>query len=99
MEDRKWFNGQIDLSTFAGQKVSFIFKSNGGPNDNRAADWAGWSNPQMTRLVEKALSDYPINFERTKYEYQTKQELSKKMLENFCQVLVRTVWLQKRNRV
>jgi len=48
VEDRKWFDERIDLSVFAGQRVSFVFKTTGGPEGNKDADWAGWSSPEVT---------------------------------------------------
>lgn len=56
--DRKWVDARIDLSTFAGQKVSFIFKTTGVPQNNISHDWAGWSNPQLTSM--KCLEKEPI---------------------------------------
>jgi len=48
VEDRKWFDEDIDLRAFAGQKVSFIFKTTAGPQNDIRYDWAGWSRPQIT---------------------------------------------------
>jgi len=48
LQDRKWFDEQIDLSAFAGQRVSLIFKTKGGPKSSTVADWAGWSSPQLS---------------------------------------------------
>jgi hypothetical protein len=47
MEDRKWFDVQVDLAALAGQKVTFIFETKGGPDNNIYFDWAGWSRPQV----------------------------------------------------
>ena len=47
VEDRKWFDINLSLKAFAGQKVSFIFKTTGGPKGDLNYDWAGWSSPQM----------------------------------------------------
>ncbi len=68
VKDRKWFDEKINLNTFAGQKVSFIFKTNYGPKGDRSFDWSGWSSPQITSIDEKTLDEYPINFEKTKYD-------------------------------
>lgn len=45
--DRKWFDHNVDLQAFAGQEVSVVFKTTGGPESNVDYDWAGWSNPQV----------------------------------------------------
>ena len=47
VEDRKWFDINLNLKAFAGQKVSFIFKTTGGPKGDLNYDWAGWSSPQI----------------------------------------------------
>ena len=66
--DRKWWDEQIDLSAFAGKKVSFIFKTTGGTKGDLVCDWAGWSNPQISRLsgrkntMKTALPDNAIDF-------------------------------------
>lgn len=49
--DRKWFDYDVDLNDFAGQKVSFIFSTTYGPRGNGEFDWAGWSNSRI-RLQE-----------------------------------------------
>jgi len=49
--DRKWFDRDIDLKDFTGQKISFIFSTTFGPRGNSEYDWAGWSNPRI-RLRE-----------------------------------------------
>ena len=52
-EDRKWFDNNIDLNTFAGQDVSFIFKTTSGPKGRAEYDWAGWSSPQIILIGNK----------------------------------------------
>jgi arylsulfatase A-like enzyme len=52
--DRKWFDGRIDLNAFAGQKVSFTFKTLCGPAGG-AWDLAGWSRPQVVPLGKKRI--------------------------------------------
>ena len=47
IEDRKWYNEQIDLNAFAGQKATFTFKTTSGPDKNINYDWAGWAQPQI----------------------------------------------------
>ena len=47
IEDRKWYNEQIDLNAFAGQKATFIFETTSGPDKNINYDWAGWALPQI----------------------------------------------------
>jgi hypothetical protein len=46
-EHRKWFDNNIDLKAFTGQKVTFIFRTTGGSKGNRAYDWAGWGDPRI----------------------------------------------------
>ena len=53
--DRKWFDKKVNLSTLAGRKRSFIFKTSGGPKSTTAYDWAGWSNPQLTSLKKPEI--------------------------------------------
>ena len=52
-EDRKWFDINLSLKAFAGQKVSFIFKTTGGPKEDLNYDWAGWSSPQIILIGNK----------------------------------------------
>jgi len=46
-QDKKWFDYNLDLKAFAGQKVSFVFSTSAGPRNNNAYDWAGWSDLQI----------------------------------------------------
>jgi len=48
VEDRKWFDNNLDLKAFTGQKVSFVFKTTGGSKGDGSYDSAGWSSPQIT---------------------------------------------------
>lgn len=50
--DRKWYDEAIDLSGYAGKRVTLEFVTTPGPNSNNAFDWAGWSNPSL-------VTDYP----------------------------------------
>ena len=43
--DRKWFDQDVDLKDFAGQKVSLVFATTPGPRGDAGYDWACWSNP------------------------------------------------------
>lgn len=51
-EDRKWFDYNLDLQAFSGQKVSCVLKTTGGPEANLDYDWAGWSDPQLISTGE-----------------------------------------------
>ena len=47
LSDRRWFDRDIDLSRFAGQEITFHFKTTCGPAKNADRDWSGWSRPQL----------------------------------------------------
>lgn len=49
---RKWFDEKLDLSAFAGQKVTFTFRTLCGPAGG-AWDLAGWSRPRVVPLKKK----------------------------------------------
>lgn len=68
IEDRKWFDEEVDLNNFSGQEVSFVFKTTGGSKGNISYDWSGWSNARITSEAELALADYPIRFETIKHD-------------------------------
>jgi hypothetical protein len=46
--DRKWHDAEIDLSLYEGQRVTLIFATDPGPNNNNAFDHAAWSEPMLT---------------------------------------------------
>ena len=46
-EERKWLDYNVDLKAFSGEEVSFVFRTDGGPNRNTDFDWAAWSDPQI----------------------------------------------------
>ena len=60
MDDRQWFDEKISLSTFYGQKVSFIFKTTGGYEGDIDYDWSGWSRLRIItkRKLKKALDPF-----------------------------------------
>ena len=45
--DRKWFDYDLDLAAFSGQKMSFIFATDAGPQNDNRDDAAGWSDLQI----------------------------------------------------
>jgi hypothetical protein len=42
--ERRWMDGQMDLSAYRGQTVELLFTTTPGPRGNTAYDWAAWSN-------------------------------------------------------
>ncbi len=47
--DRRWHDIDLDLSAFAGREVVLTFATAGGPSGNVDYDWAGFSDPVLTR--------------------------------------------------
>ena len=43
-DERRWMDGQVDLSPYRGQTVELLFTTTPGPKGNTAYDWAAWSN-------------------------------------------------------
>jgi hypothetical protein len=43
-QERRWMDGQIDLSAYRNQTVELLFTTTPGPKGNTAYDWAAWSN-------------------------------------------------------
>jgi hypothetical protein len=46
--DQRWFDEQIDLSSYAGQEVVITLLTY--PRSNNSWDWAGWAHPIITGL-------------------------------------------------
>jgi hypothetical protein len=46
--DRKWHDAEIDLSLYEGQRITLIFSTDAGPENNNAFDHAAWSEPTLT---------------------------------------------------
>jgi hypothetical protein len=53
--ERKWHDYQLSLAAYDGKKVTFIFKTNIGPNENDQFDWAAWSTPQIKTAQQPGL--------------------------------------------
>jgi hypothetical protein len=43
-QERRWMDGQVDLSAYRSQTVELLFTTTPGPKGNAAYDWAAWSN-------------------------------------------------------
>ena len=41
---RRWMNGEVDLSRFKGQSIELLFSTDPGPKNDSTYDWAGWSS-------------------------------------------------------
>ena len=46
-EDRRWFDESVDLSKFAGKKVTISFGAGRGPKFDATAAWFLWSNLEL----------------------------------------------------
>jgi hypothetical protein len=57
--DRRWRSHVLDLNAYAGQQVTLIFETGGGPNGDSRYDWAGWGEPKLLVLKDdrSAASD------------------------------------------
>jgi hypothetical protein len=44
-EERGWNDVLVDLSRYAGQRVTLVLRTD--PAENFAFDWAGWGNPSV----------------------------------------------------
>jgi membrane protein YfhO len=42
--ERRWMDGQVDLSAYRGQTIELLFTTTPGPRGDAAYDWAAWSN-------------------------------------------------------
>ena len=49
--DRKWHDAEVDLSLYEGQRVTLIFSTDAGPENNNAFDHAAWSEPTLTGVL------------------------------------------------
>ena len=43
-QERRWMDGQVDLSAYRNQTIELLFTTTPGPKGNAAYDWAAWSN-------------------------------------------------------
>jgi hypothetical protein len=42
--ERRWMDGEVDLSAYRGQTVDLLFTTTAGPKGDSTYDWAAWSN-------------------------------------------------------
>ena len=49
--DRHWHDHRINLSAWAGERVTLILATDPGPQNNADFDWAGWGTPQVGQLA------------------------------------------------
>ncbi|HEY3456087.1 MAG TPA: YfhO family protein [Bryobacteraceae bacterium] len=42
--ERRWMDGEVDLSAYYGQTVDLLFTTTAGPKGDSTYDWAAWSN-------------------------------------------------------
>jgi hypothetical protein len=53
-DERRWMDGQIDLSAYRNQTVELLFTTTPGPKGNTAYDWAAWSNFHFEGQAERS---------------------------------------------
>jgi hypothetical protein len=44
LEERRWMQGSIDLSSYRDQQVDLLFSTDPGPKGDTSYDWAAWSD-------------------------------------------------------
>ncbi len=49
-EDRRWFDETVDLSSFSGQQIQIVLKTEAGQSSQN--DWAAWSGPWLLSWEE-----------------------------------------------
>jgi tetratricopeptide (TPR) repeat protein len=47
VDARRWHAHTVDLGAYAGQSVTLIFETVGGPAGDERYDWAGWGRPRL----------------------------------------------------
>ncbi len=47
VDDRRWFDGDLDLSAWADEPVIIELRTGPGPEGNTDFDWAVWSDPRL----------------------------------------------------
>jgi hypothetical protein len=69
--ERRWMDGQVDLSAYRGQTIELLFTTTPGPKGDAAYDWAAWSNFHFEgQALEPALPLHLIyNAEAKIYRY------------------------------
>jgi len=71
-EERRWIDGEIDLSAYRNQTIQLLFTTTPGPQGNAAYDWAAWSNFHFegNRVHQPELPFHLMyNAEATIYRY------------------------------
>ncbi len=56
--DRDWLDYEVNLSEWVGQKISLIFVTSPGPNNDDRYDWAGWGEPRIEPDVYYQFLDH-----------------------------------------
>jgi hypothetical protein len=62
--ERRWMNGQIDLSRYQGQTVTLLFSTGPGPTGDASADWAGWSNLSFDSFTTESANTFVPVYDR-----------------------------------
>lgn len=58
--DRRWFDGDLDLSPWAGRMVTVELRTDPGPEGDEEFDWAVWSDPRLV-FRPAARESHPEN--------------------------------------
>lgn len=71
LEDRRWMDGEVDLSRFRNQEIVLLFSTDPGPRGNSSFDWAAWSDLRFEDEPPEASTGFNLiyNAETLIYEY------------------------------
>jgi len=52
--DQHWLDTSVDLRRYAGQKITLLFSTSGGPRGDTSCDWAGWAGLRFAGAAQLA---------------------------------------------
>jgi hypothetical protein len=47
--DRRWHPFTVDLAAYGGRRVTLVFRTSPGPENDSQYDWAGWGVPRLLK--------------------------------------------------
>jgi Bacterial membrane protein YfhO len=71
VNERRWMDGEMDLSQYRGQEITLLFSTDPGPRGNSAFDWAAWSDFRFEGEQQQATREFKLVYdaEAKIYEY------------------------------
>jgi hypothetical protein len=70
LTERRWIDGELDLSRYRGQEITLLFSTDPGPRGDSSFDWAAWSDFRFDGEPQESAPPFKLVYDAEAKIYQ-----------------------------